>query len=492
MTNSKTTKRALFSSVVALLLCFTMLLGTTFAWFTDSASSDTNKIVAGNLDVELYHADKAQPDDELVGGSTKLFDDVTLWEPGAIVWEKLTVKNNGTLALKYNLSVNVTDISSVDGKSLADVLKVAVLYEQPTRENVANAAVQSLATFNLKSDKALTAGSSDVVYVAIYWAPSANDNDYNVANEALYANLGVTLLATQYTAESDSFNNQYDKDATYEGSVNLGGSSAEVSNLTETVWQVTDSTTREAFNVHLKKIKAESSLKVEVYHDDTLLTTSTLANSYFPITEGSFATQEGFNRLTANIVLSGYTSDSWNTVVVYSNLTEDNIPNHIKVYCDGALVANEYRIFDDEWVAAYKDLEITKKSVSAEIEHLNSWTVTDTATQEAFNVQLKSLYVEDSLKVEVYHDNTLLTTTTANDIVWDLFENGYAERLTTLVVLSGSADEYWTTVVETANLTEDNVPNNIKVYCDGVLVADENHTFDDAWIAAYRGLDIVQ
>lgn len=222
MTNSKTTKRALFSSVVALLLCFTMLLGTTFAWFTDSASSATNKIVAGNLDVELYHADKAQSTDAAVDSNTKLFDDVTLWEPGAIVWEKLTVKNAGSLALKYNLSVNVTDISSVGGKSLADVLKVAVLTEQPTRENVASAATQSLATFNLKSDKALTAGNSDVVYVAIYWAPSANDNNYNMAGQALYANLGVTLVATQYTSESDSFDNQYDRDATYDGSVNPG------------------------------------------------------------------------------------------------------------------------------------------------------------------------------------------------------------------------------------------------------------------------------
>lgn len=219
MTNSKTTKRALFSSVVALLLCFTMLLGTTFAWFTDSASSDTNIISAGNLDVELYHADKAQPTDELVGSSTKLFDDVNLWEPGAIVWEKLTVKNNGTLALKYNLSVNVTQISEVNGKSLADVLKVAVLTEEPTRANVAAAATQSLASFNLKSDKALTAGNSDVVYVAIYWEPSANDNNYNVASGALNATLGVTLMATQYTSESDSFDNQYDKDATYDGSV---------------------------------------------------------------------------------------------------------------------------------------------------------------------------------------------------------------------------------------------------------------------------------
>jgi len=216
MTNSKTTKRALFSSVMALLLCFTMLLGTTFAWFTDTASSATNKIVAGNLDVELYHADKAQPTDTAVDSNTKLFDDVTLWEPGAMVWEKFKVTNAGNLALKYVLSVNITDISEVNNKSLADVLKVAVLDVQPTRENVAAAAIQPLATFNLKSDQPLAAGASEEAYVAIYWAPSENDNDYNVKDGALNAKLGVTLMATQYTSESDSFDNQYDKDATYE------------------------------------------------------------------------------------------------------------------------------------------------------------------------------------------------------------------------------------------------------------------------------------
>ena len=53
MTNLKTTKRALFSSVIALLLCFTMLLGTTFAWFTDSATNSGNKIMSGTLKVDM-------------------------------------------------------------------------------------------------------------------------------------------------------------------------------------------------------------------------------------------------------------------------------------------------------------------------------------------------------------------------------------------------------------------------------------------------------
>ena len=56
MNNTKTTKRALLSSVMAMLLCITMLIGTTFAWFTDSASTAVNKIQAGTLDIQLLDA----------------------------------------------------------------------------------------------------------------------------------------------------------------------------------------------------------------------------------------------------------------------------------------------------------------------------------------------------------------------------------------------------------------------------------------------------
>ena len=57
MTSSKSTKRALVSSALAILMCVAMLIGTTFAWFTDTASTGVNKIQAGNLDIELQMKD---------------------------------------------------------------------------------------------------------------------------------------------------------------------------------------------------------------------------------------------------------------------------------------------------------------------------------------------------------------------------------------------------------------------------------------------------
>ncbi len=81
MTSSKATRRALVASILAVLMCAAMLVGTTFAWFTDTASTGVNKIQAGNLDVELEYSYDME-NWKTATTSTKLFDDSTLWEPG--------------------------------------------------------------------------------------------------------------------------------------------------------------------------------------------------------------------------------------------------------------------------------------------------------------------------------------------------------------------------------------------------------------------------
>ena len=224
MTKCKSTKRALLSSILAMVLCVAMLVGTTFAWFTDRVTSGANQIVAGNLDVELYHGANL---DETVNGATDLFtnadgSDIT-WEPGVIAYENFRVVNAGSLALKYQLSTNITGYNTVDGKSLADVLKVAVLDGEFDGDR---ADAQALTFDSTLSDVVkegnLTAGAEDTYAVVIYWEPSANDNDYNLNNEktssdgeALYIDLGITLVAAQDTVESDSFDSDYDADAEY-------------------------------------------------------------------------------------------------------------------------------------------------------------------------------------------------------------------------------------------------------------------------------------
>ena len=125
-----TTKRALLMSALSLLVCVSMLVGSTFAWFTDSVSSDRNIIQAGNLDVTLEYWDGDSYEE--VTPSTKLFNDAALWEPGHAEVAYLRIDNAGSLALKYQLAVNVyneTSATNVAGETfkLSDHLVFSVV-----------------------------------------------------------------------------------------------------------------------------------------------------------------------------------------------------------------------------------------------------------------------------------------------------------------------------------------------------------------------------
>ena len=134
-------------------LCIVLLIGTTFAWFTDTASTGVNKIQAGKLDVELeYSTDMA--DWQTVTSQTKLFEDNILWEPGKTEVVYLRVKNNGNLALKYQMAVNpnlsCTKGTNVNGESykIWDYLKIgtADVTEKIATREAAWSAIENNAT----------------------------------------------------------------------------------------------------------------------------------------------------------------------------------------------------------------------------------------------------------------------------------------------------------------------------------------------------------
>jgi predicted ribosomally synthesized peptide with SipW-like signal peptide len=212
MTSKKSAKRELLSSVMALLICIAMFSGTTYAWFTDSVTSGVNRIVAGNLDVKLYHSNKTVTDEE-VDASTLLFTDIDLWEPGAMVYENFTVENAGSLALKYVFNLKVTNATVVNGRSLADVLKVAVV-DGGVADDRPTALSEDFSPINSFSlNGSLESDGTDTFGIIVYWQPGENDNDYNVAGEVFEISIGVDLFATQMISESDSFDNTYDAGA---------------------------------------------------------------------------------------------------------------------------------------------------------------------------------------------------------------------------------------------------------------------------------------
>ncbi len=226
MTKQKSTRKTLLTSVLSLILCMAMLIGTTFAWFTDSATSGKNRIQAGNLDVAMSYKNTSMSDYEDVETPTSpdFFKDINgdkiLWEPGAVAYANFKVENKGTLALKYSLQTIVAGCNyTVEGKSLADALTVKVVKEEQTyatREaavNVAKNSADILENFAHVNNN-LEAEKTDYFTVILYWEPSSNDNDFNV-NPALWIDIELSLVATQAVNEADSFDNQYDVSATY-------------------------------------------------------------------------------------------------------------------------------------------------------------------------------------------------------------------------------------------------------------------------------------
>ena len=212
------TKRALIASILSLTLCFSSLIGTTFAWFTDTVTSASNVIAAGNLDVELYHVNDKVTTASPVAGDTELFDSVELWEPGVMVWEKFTIENKGSLALKYQFTLNALEATVVDGISFASVLKVAIVDESfsYTREDVeALSDWTSLKSFTLDGEL-VKKGDTETFGVIIWWQPSEIDNVFNMNNGKtgdVSVKVGVVLAATQMASEEDGFGTDYDYDA---------------------------------------------------------------------------------------------------------------------------------------------------------------------------------------------------------------------------------------------------------------------------------------
>lgn len=246
MKNKRTT---LFHSIIALLLCVSMLVGTTFAWFTDSVKTGINTIAAGNLDVELYHSNAAASN-ERVDSNTKLFMDLQgdpiLWEPGVVSYENLRITNEGNLAMAYQLAINIANENFVvDGSNLyglSQILKVGVVEGGITATDragvlasVKDADWTTFANF-LRSGSLLPegAGTSEETWgIVIYWEPGDNDNFWNLNNDkqlsegdVLSIDLGVNLIATQEMEESDSFNNEYDENAKAEFFPGFQGGSA--------------------------------------------------------------------------------------------------------------------------------------------------------------------------------------------------------------------------------------------------------------------------
>lgn len=226
------TKRALLTSVLALVLSLAMLAGTTFAWFTDTASTGVNRIVSGNLDVGLQYwgvDENGQKTWLTAENSEELFDENALWEPGYTQIVYLKVKNNGNLALTYAMQitpVHETVGVNVDGEEfkLSDYIKFGwttftadedgtpVALDREAAQTGVGGGAQLGTTLHRQAAEPMEAGAEELVAL-VAWMPEDVGNEANYSTVQPTIELSLKVLATQAAVESDSFDNTYDRDA---------------------------------------------------------------------------------------------------------------------------------------------------------------------------------------------------------------------------------------------------------------------------------------
>ena len=193
--NQKATKRALLTSAMALVMCVVMLVGTTFAWFTDTASTAVNKIQAGNLDVELQMKDSGGNWVKAEGKTLNWVkaegheNEKVLWEPGCTYkLPELRIVNKGNLALKYKVA-----ITGIKGDAKLNEAIEWTIGDIGSTDEYTKLAVDESKEFTISGKMKTEAG-----------------NEYQGLS---IDGIGITVYATQDTVEYDSFNNTYDADA---------------------------------------------------------------------------------------------------------------------------------------------------------------------------------------------------------------------------------------------------------------------------------------
>ena len=293
MTNSKITRRALLISFVALMLCLAMLTGTTFAWFTDQETSANNKIVAGDLDVQLLMYDETAQDyvdigeesDPIFGADGSLIAQNnnlnTLWEPGKTQVAYLAIKNNGSLALKYKVELEVEE---ADTKKLYEVMSYAIT---PGAQNVgvtawdaANAKSIVLGTQAVSGEVELEKGITHYFALSVHMDENAG-NSYENAK----ISFDLTVYATQLNVEPDAFGPDYDANSQYTsgGSANVPAGKLDANNkLTEVMTvSTTDNSATATLPIGTKLADGVTEVTLTTAAAEPIINSGTLyANAY--------------------------------------------------------------------------------------------------------------------------------------------------------------------------------------------------------------------
>ncbi len=197
MTKRTHTKKALLLSVLSLLCCVAMFIGSTFAWFTDSATANVSSITSGKLDVQLIDDNGDEIDkDATLNWIKKEGTDAVLWEPGCTYeLPAVRVKNNGNLALKYKIVIN----GLVGSAKLLEAIDFSYTDKDG---NPVELSAESFLAPQAVSDEIVIRGTMK---------QSAGNEYMNLS----LTGISISVVATQASHEFDSSSNDYDANAQY-------------------------------------------------------------------------------------------------------------------------------------------------------------------------------------------------------------------------------------------------------------------------------------
>jgi predicted ribosomally synthesized peptide with SipW-like signal peptide len=223
MTKTRNTKHALLLSLLTILLCMSMLIGSTYAWFTDTHTSTGNVIKSGKLEFAFEKWDGTK----WVDATTDPIFEYSLWEPGYTQIVNLRVRNTGNLALKWqadiigsgaltiladNINVYVrSDDKNDTVKSYIDTVGRFEFDAETTAGNFKKYTLREfIENFETMTKGNLVEGQESYLGIVLQMPTSVGDD---CQNKDLGGTFNITIVATQDTVEVDSYNDQYDKDA---------------------------------------------------------------------------------------------------------------------------------------------------------------------------------------------------------------------------------------------------------------------------------------
>lgn len=124
----KAVKRSIILCALSLVLFVALLVGSTFAWFSDSITNSGNTITAGNLTAQWSY--RTLNDDtaayEPVSEELALFPADTVWQPGEPHGYDFKVENTGSVDFEWELTIDLADTAGESQNNLTDVLVVYV------------------------------------------------------------------------------------------------------------------------------------------------------------------------------------------------------------------------------------------------------------------------------------------------------------------------------------------------------------------------------